>query len=116
MPLTVFQKRVARTLAANRSPDSHVAGGAVINRGEAALRYSNDLDIFHDAAESVAASADADVETLLGAGYSVKWVPRTGTLRQAEVTQETDRLRLDWSSDSAEDKSANFDDGSAHRY
>jgi hypothetical protein len=56
MPLTLFQRAVARVLAANRNPESHVAGGAVINRGEAGLRISDDLDIFHDVAASVAAS------------------------------------------------------------
>ncbi len=40
MPLTDFQKGVARLIAANRTPESHVAGGAVINRGEAGLRIS----------------------------------------------------------------------------
>ena len=34
MPLMDFQKAVARSIAANRKPESHVAGGAVINRGE----------------------------------------------------------------------------------
>ena len=51
MPLTDFQKGVARLIATNRKPESHIAGGAVLNRGEAALRISNDLDIFHDALE-----------------------------------------------------------------
>ena len=59
MPLTPFQKEVLRTLAANRSPESHIAGGAVINRQETGLRYSDDLDNFHDVAASVAASAEA---------------------------------------------------------
>jgi hypothetical protein len=36
MPLTSFQSGVARVLAANRNPESYVAGGAVINRGCAA--------------------------------------------------------------------------------
>jgi hypothetical protein len=32
MPLTPFQREVVHLLAANRNPESHVAGGAVINR------------------------------------------------------------------------------------
>jgi hypothetical protein len=79
MPLTDFQKGVARLIAANRTPESHVGGGAVINRGEAGLRISEDLDIFHDvpeggptAAEMVAASAEADERVLREAGYSVE--------------------------------------------
>ena len=34
MPLTLFQKGVAHILAKHRNPESHLAGGAVINRGE----------------------------------------------------------------------------------
>ena len=51
MPLTDFQRGVARLIAANRTPEGHVAGGAVINRGDAGLRISEDLGIFHDVAE-----------------------------------------------------------------
>src|SRR4029453_3041000 len=57
MPLTPFQREVARVIAANHNPESHIAGGAVINRGDSGLRISDDLDIFHDVAASVAASA-----------------------------------------------------------
>ena len=60
-----------RLIAANRTPESHIAGGAVINRGETGLRISDDLDIFHDvleggptAAGMVAANADADERLL----------------------------------------------------
>src|SRR5947199_10710193 len=58
MPLTPFQKGVAQILAKHRNPESHVAGGAVINRGEGGVRISDDLDIFHDLAASVAAAAE----------------------------------------------------------
>jgi hypothetical protein len=44
MPLTAFQRTVARLLAGNRNPESHLAGGAVINRADASLRFSDDLD------------------------------------------------------------------------
>jgi hypothetical protein len=101
MPLTDFQKGIARILAANRSPESHIAGGAVINRGEAGLRISDDLDIFHDLAESVAASAAADEKALLAAGYSVKFTFRAAGIIKAEVARGDERLRLDWTTDSA---------------
>jgi hypothetical protein len=68
MPLTEFQRGVARLIATNRRPESHVAGGAVINRGESALRISNDLDIFQDAADIVAACAEADERLGIGQG------------------------------------------------
>ena len=101
MPLTAFQRDVARTLAAHRNPDSHLAGGAVINRADASPRYSDDFDIFHDAAESVAVCAAADAEHLRAAGYAVDWVLRQVGFFRAEISRGQDRLRLDWAHDSA---------------
>jgi hypothetical protein len=101
MPLTAFQREVARTLAAHRNPESHLAGGAVINRADASFRYSDDLDIFHDAAESVAIYAEADAEHLRASGYAVEWALRHVGFFRAEVSRGEDRLRLDWAHDSA---------------
>jgi hypothetical protein len=72
MPLTPFQRGVARILMANRTPESHLGGGAILNRGETSLRFSDDFDIFHDVAANVAATAEKDGETLQEAGISVK--------------------------------------------
>jgi hypothetical protein len=71
MPLTPFQKGAVRALIANRTPESHLAGGVVSHRAVTGLRFSDDLDIFHDVAASVAASAEADAKSLQEAGYSV---------------------------------------------
>ncbi len=101
MPLTAFQKEAARVLAAHRNPESYLAGGTAINRAESSLRYSNDLDVFHDAAESVAVCAEADVGELLARGYAVEWLLRQPGLFRARVSQGTDTLRLDWCFDSA---------------
>jgi hypothetical protein len=100
MPLTPFQKEVARLLIANRTPESHIAGGAVINRLETSLRYSDDLDIFHDVAATVAASAEADAKTLQGAGYAVEWSIRSDGFFRADVARGDDHVRLDWTTDS----------------
>jgi TatA/E family protein of Tat protein translocase len=78
-----------------------VAGGAAINRGEGALRFSDDLDIFHDAAASVAASAEADAKALRETGRGVAWTPRGEGIFKAEVSRGEDRVRLDWTTDSA---------------
>ena len=101
MPLTALQKEVAHILAANRNPESHVAGGAVINRAESGLRYSDDLDIFHDIAASVATSAEADAKTLTEASFTVTWILRTEGIAKAEVSRGEARVRLDWTTDSA---------------
>jgi hypothetical protein len=100
MPLTPFQREVARLLIANRTPESYLAGGAVLNRRETDLRFSNDLDIFHDIAASVAVSAEADAKVLQSAGYSVEWTIRNDGFFRAEVGRASDRVRLDWTTDS----------------
>ena len=51
MLLTPFQIAVLRCIAANRTPESHVADGAALNRKRPCLTGS--LDIFHDAAAPV---------------------------------------------------------------
>ncbi|MBY0524999.1 MAG: hypothetical protein K2R98_16455 [Gemmataceae bacterium] len=101
MPLTEFQKAVARVLAANRNPESYVAGGAVINRGPAGLRISDDLDIFHDVAARVVESASADEKSLQAAGYAVTWTLRGEGIVKAVVTRGDESVRLDWTTDSA---------------
>ena len=100
MPLTDFQRQVALLLAAHRNPESHVAGGAVINRADESFRYSDDLDIFHDVAQSVAVCAEADASVLLAAGFSLRWTLRQEGFFRAEVKRNKDSLRLDWAADS----------------
>src|SRR6266849_7656056 len=101
MPLTSFQKEVARLLAANRNPDSHLGGGAVINRAGDSPRYSADLDLFHDVAETVLASAEADTAVLIRHGYEVEWLLRQPYLQRARVRRAAGTVRLDWCYDSA---------------
>jgi hypothetical protein len=108
MPLTDFQKGVARVIAANRTPESHIADGAVLNRGVDGLRISDDLDIFHDVlkdgrtpAEIVIAYAEADAKLLKESGYSVEWKTRSEGLFRAVVSRGDEHLRLDWTTDSA---------------
>src|SRR5262249_44234895 len=92
---------VVQFLAAHRNPDSHLGGGAVLDRAEDSFRYSEDLDVFHEAAESVAACADADAKTLHEAGHTVVWTLGQLGFYRAEIRRGEDRLRLDWAHDSA---------------
>jgi hypothetical protein len=43
MPLSKFQSSVLRTLAAQPTPDSYIAGGIAINRD--GPRFSHDIDM-----------------------------------------------------------------------
>lgn len=101
MPLTAFQKEVLRLLAAHRSPESHVAGGAALNRSPDSPRYSADLDIFHDAALSVLSCAEADAALLLSQDFAVEWLARQPYLQRARVSRDNQEVKLEWCVDSA---------------
>lgn len=101
MPLTAFQSEVLRLLAAHRHPESHLAGGAALNRSPDSPRYSADLDIFHDVADSIFTSAEADAALLVSRGFDVEWQVRQPTLQRARVRRGEKELKLEWCFDSA---------------
>ncbi|MBL9115347.1 MAG: hypothetical protein JNJ83_10110 [Verrucomicrobiaceae bacterium] len=105
MPLTDFQKQVVKLLAANRSEESHFAGGLVLNVTEDSARFSHDFDIFHEADVAVASASDRDVTLLLEHGYTVEkvrgdWDGPT-TFRKAKLTKDGESLEIDWAADAA---------------
>ena len=54
MPLTDYQASLARLLSENRTFDSYLAGGAAILIEPNTMRFSRDLDYFHDSEARVA--------------------------------------------------------------
>lgn len=56
--LTSFQQGVLRSIAATRTPASHIAGGAALNRN--LPRLTGNIEIFYNMAEAARTSADAD--------------------------------------------------------
>lgn len=48
MPINELQAGILRLIAANRSPESYLAGATVLQRVEGSPRFSEDLDFFHD--------------------------------------------------------------------
>ncbi len=105
MPLTALQHEVLRVIAANRSEESHFAGGLILHATENSARFSHDFDIFHEAAEEVASASRRDVESLRAAGYQVDetvgdW-SQPVTFRKATLIQGKEKLEIDWAADSA---------------
>jgi len=108
MPLTVFQKEVLAVLAANRSEESHFAGGIVLNAPEDSPRFSRDFDIFHEVAAEVVRASERDTASLRGAGLEVQtlspygeWEKET-TFRRAKVKGPAgDVVEVDWAADTA---------------
>lgn len=101
MPISEVQAVVLKQVAANRSPDSYLAGATVLHRADDTPRFSQDLDFFHDVADSVAQSAETDAKTLRQAGNGFEWILRAPTFHRALVTVRDQSLKMEWAQDSA---------------
>jgi nucleotidyltransferase AbiEii toxin of type IV toxin-antitoxin system len=99
VPINKFQSEVLRTLAAQRSPDSYIAGGVAINRD--GPRFSADIDIFHDSEARLESAATADAAALTAAGYSVTWDRIREGKREAMVARRGEAMPLEWVTDAA---------------
>ena len=99
MPLTKLQSEVLGVLAAQRSPDSYIAGGVALNRE--GPRLSRDIDIFQDSQQRLETAAEADAKALTEAGFQLSWKTIKTGKREAEVEWMGDRMPLEWVADSA---------------
>lgn len=100
MPLGDFEREVLRLLAANRNPDSFVAGATVLHQSPDSPRSSRDVDIFHDTTESLADSVKRDVATLLAAGFEVELGRPQDTFQRARVRRDGRETKVEWVFDS----------------
>ena len=98
VPLTELQSYVLRILAAQRSPDSYIAGGIALNIN--GPRFSEDIDIFHDSEERLVMAAAADAAALAEAGLKITWVKEYTGKRQALIEGLGSTMQLDWVADS----------------
>jgi hypothetical protein len=99
VPLTNLQSHVLRVVAAERSPDSYIAGGVAVNRD--GPRFSGDIDIFQDTEQRLEAAAQADAKALADAGLEFSWKKIVTGKREAEVEGLGEKMRLEWVHDSA---------------
>lgn len=99
MPLTPFQREVLVTLGTRA--ERYLGGGAALHHASDSLRFSDDLDFFHDAEERVAAAFAADRAALEAAGYTLAIAfSQPGHIR-AVVSRLQDATRVDWAHDTA---------------
>ena len=101
MPLTDFQCEIARLLAVDRSFDSYLAGGAALHLEPNTIRYSNDLDYFHDSVERVASAFAADAEMLGQHGFSLSIEMKQPGYIRSVVSRGSAATKIEWSHDSA---------------
>lgn len=98
MPLSNLQSDILRVIASRRDPESYIAGATPLNRD--AVRYSGDIDIFHDREERVVSAALEDARTLLAAGFRVRWLRQFPSIHTAEIGRADTQTRLEWVVDS----------------
>ena len=97
-PLSKIQTDILKLLASHRDPESYVAGSTPLNRG--ALRYSGDIDVFHDREELVARAAAEDGALLQEHGYILEWQRREPAIYTVLVERSGEATKLEWVVDS----------------
>jgi len=104
MPLTAVQREVFEVIRGLRSEDSYVAGATVIHRAASSMRFSDDVDLFHDAVEQVGRAAERDAAALCAAGFSVRFDERHvlgGSFARAMLHKGDLAMKLERAWDSA---------------
>jgi len=98
MPLSRLQTEILRLIAANRNPESVVAGATPLSR--AGPRTSNDVDFFHSRADLIARAAAADIAALQANGYRCRWSRQEPSIWSAVVEADGEQTKLEWVYDS----------------
>jgi hypothetical protein len=101
VPLTDFQASLARLLSENRTFDSYLAGGAAILIEPNTMRFSRDLDYFHDSEARVAEAVSTDRKLLESGGYSIDVGLNQPGFVRAIVSKDGHATKVEWAHDSA---------------
>jgi hypothetical protein len=101
MPLTAFQRVLLATLSASPNAGRYLAGDAAIHFSPNSVRYSDDLDFFHDSEARVASAFVRDRKTLESAGYAVDVEFSLPGMVRAQVSRSNESTRVDWAHDTA---------------
>lgn len=101
MPIDPFEAEILRKLAANRNPESFIAGATVLNQTADSPRASEDIDVFHDSTSALQQSVEADERTLREQGYAVRTLLSRPSFHRAQVSKGTSATKIEWVQDSA---------------
>ncbi len=101
MPLTSFQEKLALLLSVNRSDDSHLAGGAALHIAPNSLRYSQDLDYFHDSEKRVASAFNLDRMLLQDSGLECQIEMNQPGYVRCLVKKGKNSTKIEWAHDSS---------------
>jgi len=100
MPLTDYQSKLALLLSENRTFDSYLAGGAAILIEPNSMRFSRDLDYFHDSEARVAEAFSADQGLLEAGGYTIDVDLNQPGYVRAIVRKDGHATKVEWARDS----------------
>ncbi len=103
MALTDFQRAVCRLLAERRiaSGESYVARGGALGEATSSRRISQDIDVFHDTSDAVAASWESDRGLLESQGLDVSTLRERRSFVEAIVAKGDASVLVQWAADSA---------------
>jgi Nucleotidyl transferase AbiEii toxin, Type IV TA system len=101
VPLTDFQRELLARLAESPTEDRYLAGGAALHFQPQSVRYSEDLDFFHDSVKRVATAFASDRTRLEAAQYNVEVELSLQGFVRAIVSRGSQATRIDWAHDSA---------------
>lgn len=101
VPVTDFQAKIAKLLAANKSHDSYLAGGAALHFEPNSIRYSQDLDYFHDTVQRVAETFALDRDVLSKNHIKVEVQMHQPGYIRAVAKLKTDSTKIEWAHDTA---------------
>lgn len=98
VPLTNIQIAILNLVAGHRDEESYVAGSSPLNRYT--LRFSGDIDIFHDRAARVKDAAEKDTAILAACGYELEWLRQDPMIYSVMAKRSGETTKLDWVADS----------------
>jgi hypothetical protein len=96
-----IQTAIARLIAVNRSPSSHLAGAAALHLEPNSPRASNDLDYFHDGEVLVGQAFAADRGVLEASGYEINVSLSQPGFVRAIVGRDGHATKVEWAHDSS---------------
>ncbi|MCX6117418.1 MAG: hypothetical protein NT027_07750 [Proteobacteria bacterium] len=97
----MFQAKIAKIISVNRSSDSYLAGGAALHFEPNSIRYSQDLDYFHDSEIRVAQAYEADHKLLTEAGIDISIEMHQPGYIRVIARQGQEATKVEWAHDSA---------------
>jgi hypothetical protein len=102
VPLTAHQKKALAELASSEGArERYLAGGAALHFSPKSIRFSDDLDFFHDTVAQVDRAFRADCGILEAAGFNVEVGLNIPGFIRAVVSRDGEATRVDWARDSA---------------